>query len=249
MAGTAFTSYLSDLQNYVKGANKTDNQSFTGAQVAYMIRDFCKHTWIWREEHDKISVVASTYEYTLTPGTDNCDAPDVHYIDWVKYKEDGKDDDKFIFLRAWNRFQEETPDGGQMSAGYIHEESDAPTHFHLNPQDKLEIYPVPNSTAAGTENLKPNMILKPALTATTAPTWIYNDHIETICFGAASRIMSMAGKKWYNPDLSEYYGKKYRSLRDTEAKVQRWEGKERKRTTVQFNRAFSGGHRQKSWIY
>jgi hypothetical protein len=248
MAGTAFTSYLSELKNYVKGADSADNQTFTGAQVKFTIRDFCKHSWIWREEHDKISVVASTYEYTLTPGTDNSDAADVHALDWVKYKEDGEADSTFKFLLPWVRMEEETPHGN-IGAGYIHETQDAPTHFHLNESDKLEIYPVPNSTAAGTENLKPKMVLKPALSATTAPTLIYNDHLECILFGAASRIMGMSGKKWYNPELSEYYGKKYRDLRDNEAKKQRWEGKDRKDSQQVPHRAFTGGARQRSWIY
>jgi hypothetical protein len=248
MAGTLHTSYFTELSNYLKGASKSENATFMTAQVKFTIRDFCKHTWIWREEHDKISVVASTYQYTLTPGTDNSDAADVHYLDWGKYKENGEDDDKFTYLLPWNRFEQETPEG-MMSAGYIHETADAPTHFHLNQADKLEIYPVPNATAAGTENLKVNMVLKPGLTSTTSPTYIYNDHIDTICKGAAARVMKMTGKKWYNPELAEYFSRDYRMLRDTEAKAQRWEGKVRKRTLVKFHRAFTGGSRQSGWIY
>ena len=250
MAGTAHTAYLPTIEGYLKGATKSDNDTFMQANILRVLRDFCKHTWIWRETLDKISVLDTVSQYTMTPGVTNCDVPDVHYVDWVKYKEDGNDDDQFVFLNPVNLESEEVVGGGtHFSAGYVNSESPSPREFHVDPADKLNIYPIPNDVAAGTDNMQVKCILKPALTATTSPTFIYSEHEECIAYGVAARIMEMSGKKWYNAQLAEYYGTKYKKLRDTEAKVQRWEGKNRKRSKIVFNNGMAGGSRRQGSVY
>lgn len=249
MAGTDLTDFIPDVSSYVKGADKAENQAFLIAQTLRTVRDFCKKTWIWRETLTKIDVVEDDGDYVLSPGTDNCDSPEVHWLDWVKYKVDGQDDDQFTYLTAWNLETEEVDTSTGISAGFVNTSGDAPQVFWMDPEDILNIRPTPNATAAGTANMQVKAILSPKLDATTVPTILYDDWIEAIAFGAAARIMKMAGKKWYNPELAKFYEREYLKKRNDETRMQRWEGRVRTQGHVKIHRGFTGGHRQRNWIF
>jgi len=247
MAGTAHTSYVTDVSYYVKGAEKTENATFIADQILKTIRDFCRETWIWRETLTAMDVVDTQDDYTLTPGTDNSDVvPEVHMVDWVKFKKDGDDDDQYTFLYPWNLETEEVAGSTGINAGFVFTEGSSPQVFYVDPDDTLYIKPIPNDDAAGTANLLVKCILVPALTATTSPSHIYTDWLETISIGVASRVMSMAGKKWYNPTLSNFYLSRYLRVRNDEARAQRWMGKTRTKTHVRITPGFSGGSRSGS---
>ena len=247
MAGSAHSVYFPELEYYIKGASVAGNATFMADNVLKTLRDFCLETWIWREELTAIDVVDETDGYTMAPGVTNCDSPDVHMVDWVKYKVDDAEDTQYVFLKPINLESEEIP--GSMSAGWVFEEGDAPQIFYVNPDDELIIKPIPNENAAGTANLLVKTILKPALDATTSPPFIYNEWAETIAKGAAARIMKLASKKWYNPQLGQAYWGEYMQERNDEARAQRWGGKGRTKLYVRQNRAFNGGHRSRNWIF
>jgi hypothetical protein len=246
MAGTANTDYTTEVSYYVKGAEKSENTTFIDDQILKTLRDFCSETWIWRETLAAVDVVDEEDEYTMAPGTTNCDKPKVHMVDWVKYKEDGKDDDQYSFLYPWNIETEEVAGSGGISAGFVFTEGTAPSVFYVEPDETLVIKPIPDDSAAGTANLLVKAILTPALDATTAPTHIYKNWLEVIGHGVAARVMSMAGKKWYKPSLANYYRDQYLRARNDEARAQRWQGKTRTNNTVRFPAAFTGGSRSGS---
>jgi len=247
MAGTAITSFLTELSYYVKNADDAANQTFMVDNMLKTLRDFCKKTWIWREVLDKISVVDGTSSYTLTPGTDNSDSPEVYMVDWVKYKEDGADDDQFSYLTPINLETWEVDGSTGMSAGYVNTESSNPREFYIDPDDSLNILPIPDDVAAGTENMQVKCILNPALDATTVPPHIYNDWLEPIAKGCAGRILKLSGKKWYNPQLGQLYWAEYLAVRNREARAQRFEGKNRSKNYPILARAFTGGNRGQNW--
>jgi hypothetical protein len=250
MAGTLHTAYIPDVADYIKGADKSLNSAYIVRQILRTLRNFCRETWIWREVLPKISVVDGTDSYTLTASTDNSDVvPEVYMVDWVKYKEDGLDDDQLTFLRPWNIETEEVPTATGISANFVETEADAPQVFYIDPDDSLIVKPIPNDVAAGTENMQVKCILMPSLTSTTGPTWIYRDFLETIAKGTASRIAQQAAYKWYDPKVASMYGFDYRKKRDDEAKEQRWGGKNRTQMHVRVHKGFSGGSSQRNWIF
>jgi hypothetical protein len=250
MAGTLHTAYIGDVADFVKGADKALNEAYIIRQIIRTLRDFCKETWIWREVLPKISVVDGTDSYTLSPGTDNSDVlPEVYMVDWVKYKEDGFDDDQFAFLYAWNLETEEVATSTGINAGFVETSADAPQVFYIDPDDSLIIKPIPNSNAAGTENMQVKCMLMPSLTSTTGPTWIYRDFLETIAKGVAARVTKQAAYKWYDPRISKMYHDDYRKKRNDEARFQRWGGKNRTQMHVRVNKAFSGGSSSRNWIF
>lgn len=248
MAGTAHSAYYTDLAYYVKNADVAGNATFMADNILKTIRDFCKETWIWRETLTEIDVVESQAAYTLTPGTDNSDSPEVFMVDWVKFKEDGNDDDQYSFLYPINLETEEVATLTGMPASYVNTEA-TPQYFYINPDDSLNLLPIPDANSAGTANLQVKCILNPALDATTTPTHIYNDWLETIAKGCAGRIMKMSGKKWYNPQLGAAYWAEYENARDEEARAQRWGGKNRTQQHVRIHPGFSGGSRRAGYSF
>ena len=243
MAGTALTSFTTEVSYYVKGAEKSENTTFISDQILKTVRDFCRETWIYRETLTAIDVVDGDDDYTLTPPVTNCDVPEIHMVDWVKFKEDGADDDQYSFVQPWNLESEEVAGSTGISAGYVFTEADSPQVFYMDPDDTLWLKPIPNENAAGTGNLLVKLILIPDLTATTVPTHIYSDWLETIAIGVAARTMAMAGKKWYNPSLANFYKQEYLRARNDETRAQRWGGKTRTQLSVKFHRGYSGGSR------
>ena len=250
MAGTLHTAYIPDVADYIKGADKSLNQAYVVRQILRTLRNFCRETWIWREVLEKIDVVEDQDSYTLVAENDNSDVdPEVYMIDWVKYKEDGNDDDQFSFLSPWNIETEEVPTSTGINAGFVETSADAPEVFYVDPDDSLIIKPIPNANAAGTANMQVKCILMPALTCTTAPTWIFRDFLETIAKGTAGRIAKQASYKWYDPKIAAMYSADYRHKRDEEAKEQRWGGKNRTQMHVRVHKGFSGGSSQRNWIF
>jgi len=248
MAGTALTAFAGEIANYVKGASKATNATFITAQTLRTVRDFCKETWMYRETLADINVVENDDDYTLTAITTNCDSPVIHAIEWVKFKEDGAADSTFTFLEPWNLETEERK-GGAATSAYMEQTADRPEVYWMEPNDELFIKPIPNSTAAGTGNMRVKAIQCPDLDATTVPTFLYDDWVECIAQGVAGRVLQMASYKWYNPQLAEYYQTMYKQTRNEEARRQRWDGRVRQDGKIKFHRAFTGGHRQRNWIF
>jgi hypothetical protein len=246
MASETIANFRPEVDYYVKKAS--DDTTFIDAQILRTIRDFCKETWIWRIVLTAIDVVEDDFDYTLTiPDTDG--KAELHFIDWVKYKEDGADDDQYAYLDPINIETEEVPTSTGISAGYVYGEGASLQVFWVDPDDTLQVRPIPTAAAAGTGNMLVKTIVMPDFTATKVPDFIYKDWLELISWGTAARIMRMAAKKWYNPELAEYYSSQYTKARDSEAKQQRWHGKNRTQSHVRIHKGFSGGSRGRSSIF
>jgi len=243
MASKDISDFRAEVDLYVKKAS--DDTTFLDAQILRVIRDFCKQTWLWRITLDAIDVVEDDFDYTLTiPSTDG--KAELHYVDWVKFKEDGADDNQYAFLDPINIETEEIASSTGLPAGYVYEDGSALRIFWVDPDDTLQVRPIPNSAAAGTENMLIKTIVIPTLAATKVPVFIYNEWLELISWGTAARIMRMAAKKWYNPQLAEYYSDQYETARDNEAKIQRWYGKNRTQGKMKFHKGFGGGSRSQN---
>jgi hypothetical protein len=246
MSTKSLSDFRSEVDYYVKKAS--DDTAFVDAQILRTIRDFCKQTWCWRIVLTAIDVVEDDFDYTLTiPDTDG--KAELHFIDWVKYKEDGADDNQYSYVRPINIETEEVLSSTGISAGYVYGEGTALDVFWVDPDDTLQVRPIPTAAAAGTGNMLVKTIVMPDFTATKVPDFIYNDWLEIISWGTAARVMRMAAKKWYNPTLAEYYSKEYEKARDSEAKQQRWYGKNRTQSHVRIHKGFSGGSRSRNWIF
>lgn len=249
MATKNIADYQEEVGFYIKGAEKADNDTFIDKQILRVLRDWCRETWCWRYTLAKFNVVDETQEYSLTT-IDTDGKNEICMVDWVKFKEDGNADTQFSFLKPINLETEEVPTStGLFSAGYVNEEGDAPQFFHIAPDDGLWLYPIPNATAAGTENMQVKVVVMPDTTATKAPDFLFYDWLEPIAIGVAARICNMAAHKWYDPRLAAMYKSQYLKARNNEARAQRWEGKNRTQMHVRVNRAFSGGNRQQNWNY
>jgi len=238
--------FRSEVDYYVKKAS--DDTAFVDAQIVRVIRDFCKVTWAWRLVLDPIDVEEDEYAYDLTiPDTQG--KADLHMIDWVKYKEDGAEDYQYTYVRPINIETEEVLSSTGISAGYVYGDGTALQVFWVDPDDTLQVRPIPDDVCAGTENMLVKAILMPDLETTKIPDFIYTEWLELISWGTAARIMRMAAKKWYNPQLAEYYSAEYEKARDSEAKQQRWYGKNRTQSHVRIHKGFSGGSRSSNWIF
>ncbi len=53
-----------------------------------------------------------------------------------------------------------------------------------------------------TKEMKAKVVLKPSETSSTFPSWIFNDHAETIAQGAKARLMYDNRKAWGSPELA-----------------------------------------------
>jgi hypothetical protein len=87
-----------EVAKYVKFSSSY--ATLVTAEVLETLRDFCRDTGIWKEPIADISVVADTATYSLNLPTGNGDSPELAWIDSVKYKENGMDDDQYWTLDA-----------------------------------------------------------------------------------------------------------------------------------------------------
>jgi hypothetical protein len=175
--------------------------------TVHCLRDFCRETNLWHEDLADISIVANTSEYTLTLPTTNGDAVELVHLSKVLYKENGADDDQYTPLspktRKW------------LDQWYPHWEystSTAPSMFLVKPNNVLRLIDIP--TVASTDGILAHAVMMPAIGATTVWDFFYKKYEEAIALGAASILMGMASKRWYDKELAgllwvEYEEHKY----------------------------------------
>jgi len=177
---------------------------------------FCEETRLWTYTLDRISVVANTSSYALTPPAGGV----IIGSDEVKYKQDGMDDDQFVSLAPLSR---EGMDRGFGSGSVgVHSEyggyggdawefqtAPTPSRFWLDNDKNLKLYRIP--TVASDEGLLVRVILKPTDDCTTVEDFIWDDHRETIARGARADLLSRKGQPWYDPELAGFEGTMFRS--------------------------------------
>ena len=156
--------------------------------------EFCKETWLYTYDLDRISIVAETQSYTLTVPT--AAYGEIIAADEVKYKQDGLDDDQFVTLNPLSVEDKERAYG----ASWIFQTAPTPSEFWLGSDKTLYLHRIP--TVASAEGLLVKVILKPAEDCTTVPDFLWTDHRDTIASGAKADLLSRKGMPWYDPQLS-----------------------------------------------
>jgi len=185
---TTITAWSADLELEI--------DDLTTTVVEDSIRDacirFCEQTHLWTSELTAIDVDADTQDYTLSiPVTSTLiGVPD----DGVYYKEDGEDDDQYAKLDCIS----DKITTRNESHAWKYEEGPRPSEFWVDNIDKdLHLRPIP--TEASTGGLLVTVILKPILTATTVPAFLYDDYRREIASGALSNLYKMKHMPWYDP--------------------------------------------------
>ena len=205
MAEKAFLDWRTEVAKYVKFQSAFNDT--VDAEVKETVRDFCRDTGIWKITLTRVNVVADTAIYTLTvPSTDG--AAEICYIDDVKYKENGADDDQFRTLSPFTRQEADNYDNGS----WAFQEAPEPRKFYSNADKQLILYPIP--TVASTAGILPRVAVRPTDAATGCEPLIYVEYKKAIAIGAASALMNMPNKPWSNAEMSAFYGKQYEARRD-----------------------------------
>ena len=186
---TTITAWSADLELEI--------DDLTTTVVEDSIRDacirFCEQTHLWTSELTAIDVDADTQDYTLSiPATSTLiGVPD----DGVYYKEDGEDDDQYAKLVCIS----DKITTRNESHAWKYEEGPRPSEFWVDNIDKdLHLRPIP--TEDSDEGLLVTVILKPLLTATTVPDFLYDDYRREIASGALANLYKMKHMPWYDPD-------------------------------------------------
>lgn len=241
MASKAISDYRTEVQRYIKISGSGTNTDID-AKVIETLRDFCKFTSYWRETLDAISVVADTEEYTLTVPATEGDGQ-VHSLVWVKYKEDGEDDDQFIKLQL---IDQDTIDFFYDDAGWKFETNETPDSAGLTFNKKLFLHPIP--TEASTDGLLVRVVVIPTPSASNAPEFIFNDYYQTIAYGAAGLMMQMTNKPWTNVELGARYWADY-LMRRNDIKFDRKTGNTNRRLGVFQRGGLYAGSRSRDSQY
>lgn len=166
------------------------------AAVRRAAREFCDETHLWTLELARISIVADDKDYALTVPA--AQYGEIIFIDDVKYKEDGEDDDTFITLDPISKMRENLDSDGSWQ----YHEADSPSHYY--PQDDdlttLVLYPIP--TEASASGLLVTVGLRPTLGALVVPDFIYNQHFTTITAGALQYLFGLKAMPWFDPNAA-----------------------------------------------
>jgi hypothetical protein len=195
-----------EVAKYVKFSSSY--ATLVTAEVLETLRDFCRDTGIWKETLADISVVADTASYSLNLPTGSGDSPELAWIDSVKYKENGFDDDQYRTLSAFTEDERDRYDSG----GWEYHTAPTPESYMGGPAKNLILYPIP--TAASTDGLRVKVGVKPADDSTTAPQWIWDDYMRCIAIGTAGNLMNMPNRPWSNTEMAVFYINQYHARRD-----------------------------------
>lgn len=159
--------------------------------------EFCEKTHLWKVDLTRISVVADTQDYTLTPPASSA----LVIVDNVKYKQNGQDDDQFVTLDPISKEQQNL----FQSGNWIFATAPTPSQYWVDNVDKdLHLIPIPED--ASTSGLLVHVVLKPSATCTTVPDFLYDDHRKAIASGALSNLYAKKGMSWYDPKEAQVYG-------------------------------------------
>ena len=201
MAGTALTTLDTHVADYVEGA--TNEAALLLRATVRTFRDFCEWTNCWKETLTDISLTDGTNAYALTPGTTYCDSPNIIGLYSAQYKADGEDDDQYspLDIKSREYMDYEHP-------GWENWDDGTPYRCFFDELDG-KIYLIDTPDDDSTDGLKVQVILEPALAATTAPPFMFTKYAEALVFGIVGRLLRMTNQRWSNPKLGDYYHSLY----------------------------------------
>jgi hypothetical protein len=205
MATKNLSDWRTEVAKYVKFQSTYD--STVDSEVKETIRDFCRDTGVWKVTLTRIDTVVDTSTYTLTVPETNGKA-EICFIDHVKYKEDGADDDQFRSLIPFTREEADLWVNGSWS---FHDAPN-PYKFYSNASKQLILYPIP--TVESIAGVLVRVVVRPKDDATKVIDHIYVDYKKAIAVGTAAGLMNMPNKPWSNAEMGQFYQEQYLARRD-----------------------------------
>jgi hypothetical protein len=154
--------------------------------VKRAVIDFANETHIMRADADDVVIVADTASYTLTfTGSEVTPI----YILNVKFG------DNTLYETSENELDAHDPD-------WRHEEG-TPTHRFQTPDNKMVLYPVPDSTED--DDLEVECVVKPTTSATGVDDYVFDDFGYVIAEGALADLKRIPGKPWTDPAAASFH--------------------------------------------
>lgn len=146
--------------------------------------NFCKRSEVWRERITGLSTVDGVSDYKLsTPGRSRLENVTHLYVDSA------------AISRVPSLYYDQDTDT----------EKGRPTRYALFGDETIRFYPTPDDVYS----FEAAAVLSPSSNATSVPDFLYEDHLQTICYGAISTLTIIPGKEWTNPELAMYYSAKF----------------------------------------
>jgi len=208
---TTYSSWLQDVSVAVPGAPK----DIVTDSIKDSIRDFCQSTLLWVKQLDAINIVAGTATYTLTAPA--AAQASVVNIDRAEFEGSPMGPESMDVLdRSTEAWRQQT---GPASYSYM---VDAEKVL------RLRYIPTENKTGA----LVIWAALKPLLTATILPDFLYDEWYECILNTAIAALFGMPRQVFTNIQEAEYFGMLANAER-SRAKAQKTVGKTKLKTRVQ----------------
>lgn len=155
------------------------------------VRDLCEKAELWKETRADVDMTDGEAEIAITVDS----AAEIVSVEYVQ----------FNGLELCQTTEREL---STWDASWRTTEGD-PTHVFTVLRDSvLRLYPIPNRTVA--DAIGYEVIVKPAMTATSIADFLYEQHIETIRNGALYELLRMANQPWSNPETAIFYRNQYR---------------------------------------
>lgn len=195
-------------------------------------REFCSKTHLWAITLDRIDVAEDTQDYALTMPSAWLNKAEVVIVDDAKYKQDGEDDDQFITLDPISENQYDLNESGS----WIFQTAPTPSKYFV-PIDDKKIYLWKIPTEDSTEGLLVKVVVRPTLSATELPEFLYLDHRDTIKIGALAYLFGQKESSWYDELKAAGFRTDFKNAYNS-AKFQKISGATKRPMTVRYNKSF-----------
>lgn len=146
--------------------------------------NLCKRAEIWRDTLGPEITVAGVAEYKVsTFGQSRLENIPALYLDGAKLH------------RVTDLYHTESPDHPQGK----------PLRFSVYGDETVKFFPTPDKeyTFQGT------MVLTPSAGASGVPDFVYEDHQQTVTYGALATLMAVPHKEWSDAERADYYHSKF----------------------------------------
>jgi len=150
--------------------------------------DFCVNTDIYMQDLEALQVSAGINEYDVTDLTIPVATEMNHILDIFRSNSDTSVTQ--IHKKTFTKLEPKSQIGGVSIYSFYGEGT--PQYYTQKDQDTLLFAPSPNKA----EKLYVLYSLKPTITASTIPSIIANEYMETIVHGALYRLQMMKSSPW-----------------------------------------------------
>src|SRR5512145_2811052 len=175
---------ISSFRTYVSSNARGANPDVLDKYILLACREFCQKTKVWVEQLGAYDIEADVSTYALSHAS-------ADIISVKKVKVDGEVIDPVTVEENFT----DDPDWESVTG--------TPTQYFFDTDNNLYLKPVPVSSI--TDGLVVWAALKPLLTATTVPDVIFNEYVEAIANGAASKILRFSsGARKEDIALADY---------------------------------------------